>query len=51
MENTKAKVGELNKDNSVRSIIVRGEERAFSPGFELKAAAECDMKDVWDWES
>ena len=33
----------LNNDDTVNAILVRGEGRAFSPGFDLKAAAERKM--------
>lgn len=41
----------LNEDDSVEAIIVRGEGRAFSAGFDLKAASERKMEDVQDWEA
>ncbi len=41
----------LNGNESVEAIIVRGEGRAFSAGFDLKAAAEREMEDVQDWEA
>ena len=50
MENTISKVDDLNKNESVKAIIVRGQGRAFSPGFDLKAAANREMRDVGDWE-
>ena len=50
MESTISKVNELNRNEAVRVIVVRGEGRAFSPGFDLKAAAEREMRDVRDWE-
>ena len=50
MEGTISKVNELNNNEAVRVIVVRGEGRAFSPGFDLKAAAEREMRDVRDWE-
>ena len=50
MESTISKVNELNKNEAVRVIVGRGEGRAFSPGFDLKAAANREMRDVRDWE-
>ena len=50
MESTISKVNELNNNEAVRVIVVRGEGRAFSPGFDLKAAADREMRDVRDWE-
>ena len=50
MESTISKVNGINKNEAVRVIIVRGEGRAFSPGFDLKAAANREMRDVRDWE-
>ena len=50
MESTISKVNELNDNEAVRVIVVRGEGRAFSPGFDLKAAADREMRDVRDWE-
>ena len=50
MEGTISKVNELNNNEAVRVIVVRGEGRAFSPGFDLKAAANREMRDVRDWE-
>ena len=41
----------LNADDAVETIIVRGEGRAFSAGFDLKAASERRMEDVQDWEA
>jgi enoyl-CoA hydratase len=51
METTLTEVIKLNENKTVRAIIVRGEGRAFSPGFDLKAAGEREMKDVRDWET
>jgi enoyl-CoA hydratase len=42
-------VEKLNMDNSVRVIMVSGEGRAFSAGFDLKAAAERQLVDRDDW--
>ena len=50
MESTISKVNELNNNEAVRVIVVRGEGRAFSAGFDLKAAANREMRDVRDWE-
>ena len=50
MERTIQKVNALNNDDTVNAILVRGEGRAFSPGFDLKAAAERKMNNVNDWE-
>lgn len=41
----------LNADDAVEAIIVRGEGRAFSAGFDLKAASDRKMEDVQDWEA
>lgn len=41
----------LNADDAVEVIIVRGVGRAFSAGFDLKAASERKMEDVQDWEA
>ena len=51
MHETLRAVAELNADDSVEVIIVRGEGRAFSAGFDLKAASERKMEDVQDWEA
>src|SRR5262245_60088726 len=37
---------ELGNDERVRTILVRGEGRAFSAGFDMKASAERDMSTV-----
>ena len=50
MEKTIQKVDALNDDDTVHAILVRGEGRAFSPGFDLKAAAERKMNNADDWE-
>ena len=51
MHETLRAVAELNADDSVEAIVVRGEGRAFSAGFDLKAASERKMEDVQDWEA
>lgn len=43
-------VAALNRDEAVRVIVVRGAGRAFSAGFDLKAAAGRKMDDVSAWE-
>ena len=50
MEKTIQKVNALNDDDTVHAILVCGEGRAFSPGFDLKAAAERKMNNADDWE-
>lgn len=50
MEETLAAVAELDADPDVRAIVVSGSGRAFSAGFDLKAAAERKMTEVEDWE-
>ena len=50
MEKTIQKVNALNNDDTIHAILVRGEGRAFSPGFDLKAAAERKTNNVNDWE-
>ena len=50
MHETLTAVSELNADDAVEVIVVRGEGRAFSAGFDLKASAERKMEDVQDWE-
>ena len=50
MEKTIQAVNALNNDDTIHAILVRGEGRAFSPGFDLKAAAERKMNNVNDWE-
>jgi enoyl-CoA hydratase len=51
MRETLAAVADLNADDAVEVIIVRGEGRAFSAGFDLKASAERKMEGVEDWET
>ncbi|MCB9930790.1 MAG: enoyl-CoA hydratase/isomerase family protein [Alphaproteobacteria bacterium] len=51
MHETLAAVRDLNADAAVEVIIVRGEGRAFSAGFDLKAAASRKMDAVEDWEA
>jgi enoyl-CoA hydratase len=51
MHETLRAVAELNADDTVEVIIVRGEGRAFSAGFDLKAASDRKMEDVQDWEA
>ena len=48
MESTISKVNELNKNEAVRVIVVRGEGRAFSPGFDLKQplTGKCEMSGI-----
>ena len=50
MEKTIQAVNALNNDDTIHAILVHGEGRAFSPGFDLKAAAERKMNNVNDWE-
>ncbi len=44
-----AAVDRLNRDRNVRVIVVAGEGRAFSAGFDLKAAAERQLTERDDW--
>ena len=46
MDECRAALAELADDDGVRAILVRGEGRAFSAGFDMKAAAERDMSTV-----
>lgn len=46
MIETMAAVDELNRDDDVRAIVVSGNGRCFSAGFDLRAAAERDMSTV-----
>ena len=50
MKQTLEEVAQLNADDTVRAIVVRGAGRAFSPGFDLKASADRKMEGVQDWE-
>ncbi len=50
MRETLAAVAELDDDPGVRAIVVAGAGRAFSAGFDLKAAAESPKAGVEDWE-
>jgi enoyl-CoA hydratase len=43
-------VAELNADDKVRVIVVRGAGRAFSAGFDMKASATRKMEGIQDWE-
>lgn len=51
MHEALAALRELNADDAIEVVIVRGEGRAFSAGFDLKASAERKMEDVQDWEA
>ncbi|MGY9056452.1 MAG: enoyl-CoA hydratase/isomerase family protein [Alphaproteobacteria bacterium] len=51
MEETIEAVTALNRDDRFEVIMVRGEGRAFSAGFDLKAASDRKMEDVQDWEA
>ncbi len=50
MKQTLEEVAQLNADDTVRAIVVRGAGRAFSPGFDLKASVDRKMEGVQDWE-
>lgn len=50
MEETLDAVRQLDADPEVRAIVVAGAGRAFSAGFDLKAAAERRMTELEDWE-
>lgn len=50
MHETLEAVAALDADPDVRAIVVAGAGRAFSAGFDLKAAAENPKADVEDWE-
>jgi enoyl-CoA hydratase len=50
MEATIGLVAELNGDDAVRVLVVRGAGRAFSAGFDLKASADRQMTGIEDWE-
>ena len=43
MDECRAALAEFAEDDRVRAVLVRGEGRAFSAGFDMKAAAERDM--------
>ncbi|MEM9355336.1 MAG: enoyl-CoA hydratase/isomerase family protein [Pseudomonadota bacterium] len=44
-----AAVDEFNSNSDVRAILVSGEGRAFSAGFDLKAASERSLETAADW--
>lgn len=50
MRETLAAVAELDAEPEVKAIVVAGAGRAFSAGFDLKAAAENPKAAVEDWE-
>lgn len=50
IEETNAAMAELGADEAIRAIVVRGEGRAFSAGFDLKAgAATAGQRDQAGW--
>lgn len=51
MHETLDAVQKLDADAAARAIVVRGAGRAFSAGFDLKAAAENPKTEVEDWEA
>ncbi|MEM6499325.1 MAG: enoyl-CoA hydratase/isomerase family protein [Pseudomonadota bacterium] len=44
-----AAIGEFNAKSDVRAILVSGEGRAFSAGFDLKAASDRSLETAADW--
>lgn len=46
MDECRAVLQSFAEDDSIRAVLVRGEGRAFSAGFDMKAAAERDMSTV-----
>ncbi len=46
MDECVAALKQVAEDDSVRAVLVRGEGRAFSAGFDMKASAERDMSTV-----
>lgn len=50
MRETLVAVADLDADPEIRAIVVTGAGRAFSAGFDLKAAAENPKTDIEDWE-
>ncbi|WP_395712066.1 enoyl-CoA hydratase/isomerase family protein [Reyranella sp.] len=46
MDECRAALHELAEDERVRVVLIRGEGRAFSAGFDMKASAERDMSTV-----
>ena len=51
MRETLDAVARLDADTEVRAIVVAGAGRAFSAGFDLKAAGENPKTEVEDWEA
>ena len=49
MRETLAAMDTLNADDSVRAIVVSGKGRAFSAGFDLKAASERSLENHAQW--